>query len=236
MRAFPLFIALTVAICVQAHAAPESDAVRSAMLRAYTENLIEAHQDEEKAKRDLNAIAPGPEQTNEVMASIIQNGTTTRMNLRVALARIEGIKVSDANFSGMLPGLITQYQAKTYLYSELIETAKTMLAGPKSGIDYGKIAGHIPEITAQLDFVNKSLFHASTLVCLFLVSQKPDSKNQASHLGITRKEAQTTIDRLQVEFGTSMEDNQQSWTTLSAGLLRGLLRDKGYLYADDPLN
>lgn len=236
MRHLLLLLATCLAVSAPVRAAPESDAVRSAMLRAYTDNLIEAHQDEERSKRQLNEVRSGPDQINQIMSAIVRNGTTTKMNLGVAISRLENIHISDEHFVKMIPYMIEGYRTKIGLYDELTTTAKTMLAGPEPGVDYGKIAAHVPEVTAQLDFINKTLFTGAPLVSLFLVSQKPDSKNRLSHLGITRKEAQTVIHRLQAEFGKSMDSKNQSWTTSSASLLRDVLRDKGYLFADDPWN
>ena len=44
------------------------------------------------------------------------------------------------------------------LYEELVTTAKTFMEGPKPGVDYGKLAAHMPEISASLEYAEESIF------------------------------------------------------------------------------
>jgi len=126
------------------------------------------------------------------------------------------------------------YSQKADLSGEIVQAAQTMLAGPKPDVDYGKLAGHMPEVTAQIEYVNETIFKATPMVAYSLISTKPDSKNHLSHLSITRKQAKELISSLQTGFGKSIDAKDQNWTTAAASLLRTFLRDKGYKYLDDP--
>jgi hypothetical protein len=228
---FPLIAALT--LCGHTHAAPADDTNRFDVARTFADSLVETHQAEEQAKRDVAAIPIGPEQAQLVLMAMVRNGTRTKMKLNVMIERLRQIHIADPQFSSLVPYLADSYTRKAELYGEMVQAAKTLLAGPKKDVDYGRLTAHMPEVTAQVEFVDETIFKISPMVGLLLVSRKPDSKNHLSHLSITRQQSQELVTRLQRGFGSSLDAKEQNWTTSSASLLRTVLRDKGYKYADD---
>lgn len=216
----------------QAQPTPQTSSYEFA--RAFVDQLVEAHQGEQLAAREFSAAQKAPDSAQQVLLSAVRNCTRMKLKLNLMIGRVEQMRLADSNFDKLPPYLTQMYGRKVELYDEIVQTAQTLLEGPKSGVNYGKLAGHMPEVTAQVEYVNESVFKATPMVALSLVSNKPDSKNQLSHLSITRKQAQELINRLQSGFGKSLDAKDQNWTTSSASLMRTMLRDKGYKYADDP--
>lgn len=229
------FVAL-VALCGQCQAEPVRETSSYEFARAFVDQLVEAHQGEELAAREFAAAQKSPNGGQQVLLSAVRNCTRMKLKLNVMIGRVEQMHLADSNFNELPPFLTQTYGRKVDLYDEIVKTAQTLLEGPKPDVDYGKLAGHMPEVTAQVDYVNESIFKATSMVALSLVSKKPDSKNQLSHLSITRKQAQELVGRLQSVFGKSLDAKDQNWTTSSASLMRTMLRDKGYQFADDPWN
>lgn len=201
------------------------------VLTEFVRELIETKNNEDIANKEFATIPQG--NTQETMMSIIRNGTRARLKLSETISRLKQIHL-DKPFDTLIPTLTEFYTQKLNLYNDMVATAKTFAAGPQPGVDYGKLAAHMPEITASVEYVNESIFRTTPLVFMLVISDKPDSQNHLSHLAITRKQGLETLATLQHEFGTSMDAKEQSWTISSASVLRTYLRDKGYKFSDDP--
>lgn len=203
----------------------------------FVEHLVETHQVEELANREITEIQKNSKSHNQgqqILLSVIRNSTRAKLRLNVIISRLKQVQLADANFTILTPYLIDMLTRKVDLFNEIIQSAQDLLSGPKTDTDYGKLAGHMPEITAQVEFINESIFKATPMVGMLLISHKPDSKNHLSHLSVTRQEARRLVTRLQTAFGKSLNDKDQNWTTGSASLIFTVLYDKGYKYTDDP--
>jgi hypothetical protein len=223
-----------VALCGQCQAEPVRATSSYEFARAFVDQLVETHQGEELAAREISAAQKAPDSGQQILLSAVRNCTRMKLKLNVMIRRVEQTHLADANFDKLPPYLMQMYARKAELCDEIVQSAQTLLEGPKPGVDYGKLAGHMPEVTAQVEYVNEAIFKATPMVAMSFVSKKPDSKNHLSHLSITRRQAQELVGRLQSMFGKSLDAKDQNWTTSSASLLRMVLRDKGYQFADDP--
>ncbi len=169
----------------------------------------------------------------EVLMTMIRNSSRAKLRLSATVGRLEQMRLA-APFDTLIPTLIEFNKGKIELYDEMAQAAKDFVEGPKPGVDYGQLSAHMPEITAQFEFIDESIFKMTPLVFGLLISQKPDSQNHLSHLSITRQQAQQLASSLQSGFGASMHAKDQNWTVSSASVLHTYLTKKGYKYADDP--
>ncbi|RDK04601.1 hypothetical protein [Paraburkholderia lacunae] len=223
---FVLFFLLAVSIRCYAEDTPHYQVVSE-----FVRELVETKNYQDVAKADFDSARK--ENSQAVMMAIIRNGTRIKLKLAATIGRLQQMQLSHP-FETLLPTLIEFYNRKIELYDDMVTTAKTFADGPKPGVDYGKLSSHMPEVTAQVEYVDESIFKMTPLVFALIISQKPDSQNHLSHLSITRKQAQQLLTSLQEGFGRSMNAKEQDWTVSSASVLRTYLRDKGYKYADDP--
>ena len=133
----------------------------------------------------------------------------------------------------LIPTITAFYEDKIVLWQKIIDSSKAVVAGPKPGIDYDKLAADVPQVRAQLEFIDKSLFEAAPLVFSTLINEKPDSKNHTSHLTITKAERSKLIHDIKADFGTKLDQKNPNFTVGAAGVLRDCLL-KDYKSSDDP--
>lgn len=233
-RSMVLLVLFTFAWCGESQAEPVQATSTYEFSRAFVDHLVDSHQIEKNAEREIAAAYKSPDVKEQLLLSAVRSGTRSRLKLNVMVERVKNMRLADPNFEKLPSYLVQMYSQKADLSGDIVQAAQTMLAGPKPDVDYGMLAGHMPEVTAHIEYVNETIFKATPMVAYSLISTKPDSKNHLSHLSITRKQAQELIGSLQTGFGKSLDAKDQNWTTAAASLLRTFLRDKGYKYLDDP--
>ncbi len=134
----------------------------------------------------------------------------------------------------LIPSVAGLYKQKIALFERLLETDRTMLEGPKSGVDYSKLAAELPELRAKIDDVDHTLFDATPLVFMSLVNPRPDSQDHVSHLVITCAERTQLIVQMNASFGDKLNQKNQPYGVSSATVLRDALLTKGYKCSDEP--
>ena len=92
----------------------------------------------------------------------------------------------------------------------------------------------MPEITAEMEYADESIFKMTPLVFATLINNKPDTKNHLSHLIITKAEGKKLVDSINSRFGSSLSEKNQNWTVSSASVLKTYLAENGYKFSDDP--
>ena len=192
---------------------------------AYIRALDTTESGRELAKKELRA-------ENNSMSAVVRNGTRMSLELGARIRLFESMRL-DKPVEWLIPDIVALYRQQLELNTTLVDTARTFLEGPKPGVDYAHLAAVMPEIAAQLEFLDKTLFQVTPAVFAALIDPKPDSQNHASHLLITkaqRKELVTMIDR---SFGKKLAQKEQNWTVGSASVLRSYLTG-GHKSSDDP--
>jgi hypothetical protein len=171
---------------------------------------------------------------NDVFSIMIHTCTLSQLELRSQIAQLRGMRLK-APYDDLIPTLAGFYKAKIDLYQRLIDISSAMLAGPKPGVDYGKLEGEVPQIRAKLDFIDESVFKATPLIFSTLIDMKPDSKNHASHLIITKAERDKLMETLNDSFGPKLDEKNPRYLVGSASVLRDYLR-KDWKCSDEPWN
>lgn len=232
IRLLGLFVLAAAVASGQCIAAPPRTTPPYEFVEVFVDQLVSAHQIETQAAQDVAVARTPPDGTQLVLMSAIRSCTRMRLELAVIAGRMLRVSLANPDLAPLPVGLADMYANKASLCDDIVRTAKTLIEDPRPGIDYGKLAAHMPEVSAQLDFINKSLFKATPIVALSMVSKEPDSKNQLSQLVITRQQGDRLIQRLQREFGDALDAKEQNWTTSSASVLCTFLREKGYRFAN----
>jgi hypothetical protein len=136
-------------------------------------------------------------------------------------------------FEEVIPDLTAFYQSKLELYQMLGEIGRTFIAGPKPGVDFGKMAASMPEIRATLDAVDESILKITPLVFATLVDMKADAANHVSHLNITREQREKLLSAITTHFGSKLDQKDQNFTVSAASVLKTYLL-KDFKSSDDP--
>jgi hypothetical protein len=79
------------------------------------------------------------------------------------------------------------------------------MTGPREGVDHRQLAAEMPQVRAQLDSIDQTLFEVSPAVFATLIDLRPDSGNHASHLVITKVEKSKLRSDIDVQFWWPIE-------------------------------
>lgn len=169
---------------------------------------------------------------DEALRIGIHASTLIQLELRSQIRMLKGMRLKPP-FDELIPDITGFYEHKVALHQRLIDISTAFLAGPKPGVDYGKLAAEMPKVRAELEYVDHSLFDATPLVFATLIDEKPDSKNHVSHLIITKAERAKLIDELTGGFGSKLDQKDQSFTVSAASVLKAYFL-KDYRCSDEP--
>jgi hypothetical protein len=154
------------------------------------------------------------------MMNGIRNSTRFRLELSTSIAALKRMTLKKP-FDELIPNTITFYKQKIELFEAMSKISKQFLDGaPKPGVDYSKLTAMMPEITANIEYIDESIFQSMVLVFALLIDEKPDSEGHMSHLNITKAQRQKLIDDINDSFGESLDKENKNWTVSSASLLK----------------
>jgi hypothetical protein len=167
-------------------------------------------------------LAPAKDD-NERLSAAVHASTLIQLELQSQIAMLKAMRLN-APYDQLISNITTFYGQKIGVHQKLIDITTTFLAGPKPGIDFGQLAAEMPKLRARLDYIDKALFEASPLIFATLIDLRPDSKNHASHLIITREERAKLIEKLDDEFGQQLNQKDRNYTVSEAVILKSYLQ------------
>ena len=193
--------------------------------------------------RELSAAeeirATGEEENNQAkqddrlpFAGAIYASTRFELELGSQVKILSDMRLN-APFDELISNIVTFYERKITSWRRMHDIASAFIGGPKEGVDYSKLAAEMPQIRAQLDFIDQALFEAIPSVFATLIDMKADSKGHASHLIITKEEKARLISKLTNSFGAKLDQKKQNYTVSAASVLRGYL-NKDFKCSDEP--
>lgn len=173
------------------------------------------------------------EKYQQAQAAAIRNCTRISLKLRASNYMLKSMTLMKP-FETLIPTIITLNEKKLNLNNEISKISKVFMSGYKPGVDYATPAARMPEIAAEMEYTDETIFKLTPLVFATLIDNKPDSKNHLNHLIITKAESKKLVDSINNYFGSSLGEKNQNWTVSSASVLRAYLTEKGYKFSDDP--
>lgn len=190
--------------------------------------------------RELAAIenirASGEDELNQdpdnTFSNMIHSSTLFQLELGSQISMLRGMNLNPP-FEQVIPNITAFYERKILLWKRMAEIGKAFIGGPKPGVDYSKLGGEVPEIRANLEYIDRALFEATPMIFTTLIDMKADSKGHASHLIITKAERQKLLDDINTAFGEKLDQKDPHFMVGAASVLRGgLLKD--FKSSDDP--
>jgi hypothetical protein len=195
----------------------------------YIRSLSAVHYIQQSATKELQEDR---DDQVKMMMNSIRNFTRLKLELNASIGMLKGMTLKRQQFDQLIPMTISFYKEKIKLYDEAIKIAKEfVVTTPNPDVDYTKMATRMPEITANIEYIDESIFQSMVLVFGLLIDEKPDSTGHMSHLNITQEQRQTLIDRINNAFGESLEKENKNFTVASAALLKAYLQ-KDYISLD----
>jgi hypothetical protein len=169
---------------------------------------------------------------NGTFSNMIHSSTLFQLELGSQIRMLREMRLKDP-YDQLIPNITAFYERKIILWKRMAEIGSTFIGGPKRGVDYDKLAADMPQIRAEMDFIDHALFETSPMVFATLIDLKADSKGHASHLIITKEERAKLIDDLNTDFGEKMDAKDQNYTVSAAKILKGYLL-KDFKSSDEP--
>jgi hypothetical protein len=108
------------------------------------------------------------------------------------------------------------------------------LSGPKPDVDYGKLTAEMPQLRAFLEDDDHEIMRIGAMATFLLVDERPDSKNHASHLVISKAQRKQLVSDLSADFGDKLKQKNPNYVVGSAVILNDFLTKKGFKCADEP--
>jgi hypothetical protein len=171
--------------------------------------------------------------TDAIMATCVRNSERFKLELGAHAAIMSGTSLS-GDLADLPSSLAKFYQYKIQEWTAIGEDCQIFLAGPRPGVDFGKIAANAPKHTATLDYIDKAIFDATPLVFTTLIDQKPDAEGHLSHLKITRAQRDRLARSIVALFGKELDNKDANYTVSAAWLMKAFLTEKGYKCSDEP--
>lgn len=197
----------------------------------YVRALSAVHMIQQTAEKEYQTTKNGDAQINDMMTTI-RSCTRLKLELQTSIRMLKTMKLKSP-FETLIPTTISIYSRKIKLYDEMINIAKNFLTPvPKSGVDYSKTAARIPEITAEIDYLDETILESMPLVFALLIDEKPDIEGHMSHINITTRQRQKLISTIDNFFGSSLNSKSKNFTVSSASVLKAYLQ-KDYKCIDE---
>jgi hypothetical protein len=168
------------------------------------------------------------------LTTSIRVGTRTVFEMNESIHRLDTIALTGewAKVRDMLKQLDTE---RISIVREMNRMSKAMLSGPKPGTNYGAMVAHAPELTVQIEQIDKSVFKISQAIFFALVDERrvaPDGK--LHHLLLGKKDRADTIQLIDNVFGPRLEDKNASSIVSAAWAIKYGLTRPIYKSADEP--
>jgi len=103
--------------------------------------------------------------------NIIHTSTLFQLELRSQITMLQAMKLNSPA-DQLVPGITKTYERKIALWQRMTEIATEFMAGPRDGVDYGKLAAELPQIRAELDYIDQALFEISPAVFATLLGAR----------------------------------------------------------------
>ena len=198
------------------------------VVNEYIRSLGTVHNIQQASKREMAEDKDNP--VAKLMSGI-RSSTRMKLELGTSIGAFDRMTLKEP-FETLLPTTIHWYREKVKLHDEIIGIAKAFISGPNPGVDYSSMTARMPEITANIEFIDESIFKSMVLVFALLIDMQPDEKGQMSHLIITRAQKQKLINDINTYFGQSLNEKNQNWIVSSGAILKTWLQ-KDYKCIDE---
>jgi len=143
-----------------------------------------------------------------------------------------GLDTRWGEFRDLLKSLHNQRMATV---QELIQMSKALLSGPEAGVNYGAMTAHAPELTAQMEQIDKTMFTMSQALFFALVDEgRVEADGNLHHLILNKKDRADMVRTIDTAFGQSLDDKNATSVVSAAWAIKYGLTRPIYKAADEP--
>jgi hypothetical protein len=203
---------------------------RVALVREFVREMEVLYSLQETAKKELAEDSS----TAGRLTTSIRVGTRTLFAMQESVSRLDmiGLDTQWGEFRDLLKSLHSQRVAAV---QEMNQMSKAMLSGPAPGVNYGAMTARAPELTAQVEQIDKSMFTMSQSFFLALVDDgRVAADGNLHHLILNKKDRADMIRTIDIAFGRSLDDKNATSIVSAAWAIKYGLTRPIYKAADEP--
>jgi hypothetical protein len=207
-----LFAAFACLFALQSAHAQQSPALQfvTEYLRGFAA-MDQARLAEEKAFQSSNV---------DMVSTCIRSGNQYRAAVLLQLSRLRGINAVPA-WQSLSARIVALDAHKLEIYSDIAKECMSLKEHGGANVSSVDVMAAVSRYNAKIEAVDKSLFQTSTDVFMTLVAPG----GQASHrLSISEAERQALLRQIKVNFGTALDENEQTYLVNAASVIRDFLR------------
>jgi hypothetical protein len=216
---------------VQSQPLPENTqrTARIALAQEFVRELEVLYRLQETAKKELAEDSS----TSGRLVTGIRVGIRTLFEMNDSINRLSIINV-DARWAEFRDMLKQLHQERILVMQEMSQMSKKLLAGPEPGVNYGKLTARAPELTAQVEEIDKSIFTMAQAMFFALVDDaRIGADGTLHHLILTKKDRTSMVQLIDKIFGSTLEDKNASRIVSSAWVIKYGLTRPHYKAADE---
>jgi cell division protein FtsB len=202
---------------------------RVTLAQEFVRELEVIYRLQETAKQEF---AKGSSDSGRLVTGI-RVDSRTLFEMKDSINRLSMINV-DAKWAKFRDALKKLHQERIVLVHEMNQMSKTLVAGPETGINYGTLTARAPEITAQVEQIDKITFTIAKAMFYALVDDgRVGADGKLHHLILTKKDRTSMVQLIDEIFGPTLEDKKASHIVASAWVIKYGLTRPHYKAADE---
>jgi hypothetical protein len=227
-----LCVGVTVREAAQAERSPGATekTARIALVREFVREMEVLYRLQETAKKEF---AEDSSTTGKITTGI-RVGTRTQFEMQESVSRLHmiGLDTRWGEYRDLLQSFHNQRMATV---QEMTQIGKAMLSGPEPGVNYGAMTARAPELTAQVEQIDKSMFTMSQPLFLALVDEgRVEADGNLHHLILNKKDRADMVHTIDTAFGRSLDDKNATSIVNAAWAIKYGLTRPNYKAADEP--
>jgi hypothetical protein len=168
-------------------------------------------------ERELGALQ------QPTLATCTRSGNQYRSELTLQVSRMRRM-LGPASWRDLPARLARLYDRKLVLYTDVVKTCTALGTRAHTNVSSLDIMTAISQYNAKIDAIDEQLFQTSTDTFNTLLGTTLDRHGKLRRLSITTVEKQALLRQIQLEFGTELDDDQQTYLTNAATVIRDFLR------------
>ena len=235
-RGILAFAAMLLAACVLAwpakaerSPAATKKTARIALVREFVREMEVLYHLQETAKKEF-----ADDSSSGKLATSIRIGTRTLFEMRESVSRLDMISL-DTRWGEFRDLLKSFHNQRMDIVQELNQMSKAMLSGPEPGVNYGAMTARAPELTAQVEQIDKGMFQMSQALFFALVDEgRVEADGNLHHLILNKKDRADTVHTIDTAFGRSLDDKNSTSIVNAAWAIKYGLTRPNYKAADEP--
>jgi hypothetical protein len=219
----------------QARAEPSPGATektaRIALVREFVREMEALYRLQETAKKEF---AEDSSTTGKLTTSI-RVGTRTLFAMQESVSRLDMIGLENTRWGEFRDFLRSFHNQRMEVVQEMNQMSKAMLSGPAPGVNYGAMTARAPELTAQVEEIDKNMFTMSQPFFFALVDEgRVEADGNLHHLILNKKDRADMVHTIDTAFGRSLDDKNATRIVSAAWTIKYGLTRPHYKAADEP--